>query len=196
MSLPDNSLYPTPIYYPFIADKGSRVSRTKDFEYGGIHYRDASLGLLHTIWIAEVVGNDVRVYNKQTDETYYVYSGTDITEISFGMDTAANPVIAVVDRGTCFIRWFDYSQQNYIVSTFYNIRNPCIGMDDKYNYITSNSSVIFAYVKDNKLYFRDQRDRFEVEYWLRDLTSNIKLIKVGMSEGRRFQFQLVDTNLL
>lgn len=196
MSIPENSLYPYVVYSPFTPDKNSRVSRTKDYEYGGIHYRDSSLGLMSHIWIAELVEDDIVVYNKDTDESFIAYSGKDIEEFSFAMDTANNPIIAARQNGILHVRWFDFDTQVYIVTSFTGIRNACICLDDKLNYVTGTSSIILAYIRNDNLYFRDQRDAFSIEYLLKELSSNIKLLKIGMNEGRRLQFQLVNTDLL
>lgn len=200
VSLPLNRVIDYPLSPCFIKDKGSRVSKTEDFEYGGISYRDPREGMMVYVWKATLdkETQKVIVSAKETGESFIYYSGNNISELSFAMDGANNPAILVVDNGITLLKWFDQFRNTYIMQYFEGVRNGCITFDNKENFTDeTKGSLIIAYINsDNVLCYRDALDRFNIEYPLKQLSSNIKLFKIGMGYHRRLIFQLVNTDLI
>ena len=66
-------------------------------------------------------------------------------------------------------------------------------LDDKRQSATAqgNNDIILAYVRAGKLYYRQQRDRYEVEYLLAEEIPAKVLTRIGMSKNYRLQFEFV-----
>jgi hypothetical protein len=54
------------------------------------------------------------------------------------------------------------------------------------------TDIILAYIRDNTLYYRQQRDRYGIERTLRTgLFDSVKLRNIGMARNYRLYFELV-----
>ncbi|MCO1337134.1 hypothetical protein MO867_22680, partial [Microbulbifer sp. OS29] len=100
------------------------------------------------------------------------------------------PVIAYVEAGTAKLYWYDSSAGAQTTSTWPGIITPRLTLDDKRSTQTSASDVIFAYLNNGHLYYRQQRDRYEIEYRLQENVNSPGLIKIGMNRQFRLQFLL------
>jgi len=67
-----------------------------------------------------------------------------------------------------------------------SVSSPKLTMDDKRESQSASNDIIFAYVKSGSLYYRQQRDRFQTEYFLRSGVAKLK--KIGMNDKLRLQF--------
>lgn len=166
----------------------------RDREDGGIALQDASQGLLSTAWLGTTDGTAV-VLEAPSVAPAVLITGVGISEISFSFDRLMNPVIAYVEGGSTKLRWFDVGV-NGIVTTVYGAGylHPRVSLDDKHPLASETSDVIFAYLRDGDLRYRQQRDRYEIERVLATaaelLAAGITqpLRKAGMSTRGHFQF--------
>ncbi len=160
----------------------------KDHETGGIGIQDPNLGLFVQPWSTRVSenGTQIIVSAPNTPDTL-LYTGTNITEVSLTFDQLMNPTYCFVEDGSTKLRWFDTSL-GQMVTTDYGTTyiSPKVSLDDKFDN-TGINDVIFAYIRDNILYYRLQRDRYLTEYQVS--SSPVRRIqKIGMTAGYRFQF--------
>lgn len=194
MSLPLNELSSSPVPRNFYGARSLAITPILDFEDAGIAINDASQGLLYQRWRA-------RLYERNTPQSYVLLDAPEVapfklvelpnlSEISIAFDQQMRPTLAYVRSGVAYLRWFDSVPNAYVTTTLgADIVTPRVTMDDKRltgsNGYQSND-VILAYVKNNNLYYRQQRDRFNTE---RLLKTGVKpLIKIGFSRGLRLQF--------
>lgn len=192
--LPDNVLSTTPTPSRFFGARAGATSKTVDYEDGGIALNDPSMGLLYQRWRA-------RLFNAGQANSYVVLDARDVpefvwmtvpdmTEISFSFDANMQPTVAYVANGQAYLNWFDSIASDYVTTTLAaDVKTPRVSMDDK-RLVGSQgyqlSDVILAYVRGGNLYYRQQRDRYQVE---RLLATGVKpLIKIGFSRGLRLQF--------
>lgn len=157
-----------------------------DHEYGGVDLRDPSQGLLVQIWTAELIGTDVTVSAPSVSPTV-LFGGPDITELSLAFDQNMNPCIAYVQAGQMILYWFD-TLVNMQVFTPFDGSSPKVCLDDKRPSQLQASDIIFAYLRSGALYFRAQRDRFAIEYFLAPIPSGFNFTQMGMSTIDRLQF--------
>src|SRR5690606_945846 len=102
-------------------------------------------------------------------------------------DQLMNPTFCFVEDGSTKLRWYD-TLVGQTVTTDYgpDYISPKVSLDDKHDNSGVND-VIFAYIRNNRLYYRQQRDRYQIEYQVSDeLVRRIQ--KIGMTSGFRFQF--------
>lgn len=192
--MPDNVLSSQVIASRFMGAKSLSVSKTVDYEDGGIGIQDLSEGLMYQRWRA-------RLFRAGTDESYVMLDALSVpeftileapylTEVSFSFDQTMRPAIAYVQNDVAKLWWYDTAIPGMVTTEIgEGVITPRITFDDK-RYIGSmgyqTSDLILAYVKNNNLYFRQQRDRFLVEYLLEEGVT--PLIKIGLNRGLRLQF--------
>jgi len=202
------STWPAPDKF-YGARDSKRINDRLDFEDGGIGISDPSEGLLYQTWWAWIqtgifyLDKELNKYIEyDPDGIAGVYiaapntiptlilEGMNITEISFTFDQNCRPSLAFVQEGEAKLMWYD-SNANAIVTTNLgnDIINPRVSLDDKREKSLLINDIILAYIRQSKLCYRQQRDRFEVEYVLKTGISG-RLNKIGMGRGLRFQFQI------
>lgn len=160
-----------------------------DYEDGGIAISDPSQGLRVQVWKGQLVGQTVVIEAESTGETMTVYNGSRITELSFTFDQNMRPVVVVVDVNRTKLRFYDSFISDYTTEDFGNTwSNPRVFLDDKRQPLLAVSDVILAYIRAGNLYMRLQRDRYGVEYFLRDKASGLHTF--GMGRNWRLQFHM------
>lgn len=184
--IPSQRLSTTPIPAPFLPPDDLPPELLTDYELGGIALRDPSQGLQVQVWTATLVGADVTVSAPSVDPTV-LFSGSDITELRLAFDQNMNPCIAYVQAGQMILYWFDTFEGGQVFTPF-DGTSPQLCLDDKRTTQRGNSDIIFAYIRAGGLYFRAQRDRFGVEYFLTIIDPGFIFTKMGMNAGNRLQF--------
>lgn len=184
--MPDNVLSTVPVNAAFSGARALPVTRLVDYEDGGIAIQDPSKGSQYQRWRGRLLGNDI-ILDAPEVEAFTVFSGADITEISFTFDQNMRPAIAYVEAGVAKLWWFDTVAGAQVVSTYPGAITPRVILDDKRFTQTSNSDVILGYVRDGALYYRQQRDRFTIERLL-DAGPHVGLVKIGFNVQLRLQF--------
>lgn len=184
--LPNNLLSSSAIHGLFINGRSYPVTNFVDYEAGGIGIQDPSEGLLYQVWMARLENDHVYISAENTPE-YSIFSGSGITEISFTFDQNMRFNLAYVEGGNAKLYWYDSTIPGMTITNFgASVLNPRITMDDKRPSQSSSNDIILAYVKSGSLYYRQQRDRFQIERLLRSGVSKLK--KIGMNDKLRLQF--------
>jgi hypothetical protein len=190
--LPDHVLSTKPIIAPFLFPRDGEPSPIVDYELGGIALNDPTEGLRYQPWKAKLkigvnyIGEVYISAVNYTETLHYTASG--ISSVSMTFDQNMNPAIAYMQQGTAKLRWYDTTIPGYsIISLPAGSQFPRCCLDDKRELQTAASDIILSYVRDGTLYFREQRDRFLVEYTLRTgIVSNLTML--GMNKVNRMQF--------
>lgn len=189
--LPDNVISSSVIAGNFIQAKQFDVNNLLDYEDGGVAIGDNSQGRIYQIWRCRLIGDDITIDapNDPSILPLIVYSAPNITEISFTFDSNLKPAVAFVQDSIPKLRWYDTSIPAYSVIDIPYAKTPRVALDDKRITQDSNRDIILGYIKNNCLCYRQQRDRFLIEYIL---TAGLykRLIKMGMSSKLRMQFSL------
>jgi hypothetical protein len=163
---------------------------------GGIALNDPSQGLQVQTWWARLFKNGIT-------EKSYLYIGADTVpefiwlqdadfqEISLAFDQNMNPFVAYMVDGEAKFYWYDTALPGYTTTTLpAGSRSPKCGLDDKREMQDSTSDILLMYMRDDKLYYREQRDRYTVEYLLSSGHGLLDVIQVGMSVKLRVQIAL------
>lgn len=167
------------------------VSRPiRSLHWGPVALNDADQGLLvkvWEIWIEDETSVMIKSAGHSASELFS--RGSKIEEVSLAFDFNGAPMVAFVEEtGAAFLWWFDPVAIDYV---FYaldsGVVNPRITLDDARVSSSSSSDVLLCYVRDDALYYRQQRDRFLTERHLRDNVT--KLHHVSMNSQLRVQFK-------
>jgi hypothetical protein len=188
--LPDNVLSTTDIVSPVIGSRRNSVisrSFTIDYEDGGIALNDPSAGLMYQMWTGQVIGNDVVLSAPSVSPTI-IYTGVNITEISFTFDQNMRPTLAFVEGGQSKMLWYNPIIPGNEVTNISG-SSPKVFLDDKRPLQNITSDILLAYIFNNNLCMRMQRDRYLIEYILKNITG--RLITIGMGSNWRVQFNTI-----
>ena len=194
--MPLDRLSTTPVYAPYlIPDTLDAPNRLTDYELGGLALQDASQGLQVQRWTCRADSETGIVYlgAESVPETE-LFTAEGITELSLAFDQNMRPFVAFSQYNQAKFRWYDtVLGANRITELDPNDRSPKCCMDDKrpWQVAQGSNDVILAYLRGDSMYYRQQRDRYEVERLLATGLEGKRLIKVGMNEAMRLQFELV-----
>lgn len=190
--LPENEASIFPLAGAYYSPDERVSSRTVDYELGGVALLDTSQGLMARPWTCWLDGADVKLQADGDPVVHTIATGLSISELTFSFDQNMRWAIAYIQNGVLALRWFDTLVNQYVTSTFGLARNPKMALDDKRPTQFNRSDIILAYIRGNVLYWRQQRDRFLIEYTLKtDLFPNTELRSIGMNTVLRMQFELV-----
>lgn len=158
-----------------------------DHEDGPIALSDPSEGLFYQIWTGQIYGGGVFLFSDLV-ERQDILSALNITEMSFTFDQNGRPTVAYVQYGIAKIWWYDSTIESYATTEIGSgVLSPKVILDDKRQTQTNSSDIILGYIKNENLYYRQQRDRFGTEYLLAtDVVGRLQ--KIGMGNNLRLQF--------
>ena len=163
-----------------------------DRALGGIALQNTSEGLNYQIWEIYYESGSVRIKGLSNNLTYSLLSLDGITELSLAFDLNMNVSFSYVANGEAFLRFYDSLTQTYQSLPLENCRSPRMTYDDTREMQTNTSDVICAYINKEtlQLCYRLSRDRFTIEYPLKSVAENARLIRVGMTDKLRLQFKI------
>ena len=188
--LPENTISTTPVPTSFLVPSKTEDDVLIDYEWGGVDIRNTSEGLGKYIW--ECVYKDNWIVLKNPIETVNWLNIVGVTQLGLAFNFNMQPCVTYVKDSKVYLNWFDTSVQQYVTTDFGNtIKSPQISLDDRRNETSNSSDIIFAYVKGISIYYRQQRDRFNIEYYVGDITQDgTTLVQIGMGRNYRFQFKI------
>lgn len=196
MSLPQNVASSTPVPAPLLYPDNLPTEPLRDFEMGGIALNDGTQGLQVQPWVLFLVDGD-QVRTKPLEDSgdgSLIFTATGITEMSLAFDSNMQPTVAYVQDGVVKLRWFDSLIEDFTITEIADARSPRCTHDDKRAGAEARSDVIFAYFRGDAIYWRQQRDRYEIEYTLATgLGATARLTQVAMNTALRLQFNYVSS---
>lgn len=194
--IPGNRLSVEPVVGKYYSPDNRKTSLLEWRQRGGIALQDPSQGLDLQSWYGVWSSVDSTVYLTPalTGIAQAIFTEPDVVEFSFAFDS--NMRWTAVTRkadGVIKLRWYDATIGGYATTEFTGVYSVKLCHDDKRKYqVTKGASdVILSYIKGNSLYWRVQRDRYEVEYLgTDDLTPGVEITNFGMNDKYRLQWRL------
>ena len=191
-------MLPTPYIQPlapsanFLApDDIPRTSLLRDLELGSLLLFDTAGGLRQAVWEGYLEDNALRVWVPPSGLVTEVLGnlGT-VTELSLAFDSNMRPHFAYVEDGVPKFYWYDTSTNQNTITPYPGILSPRLCLDDKRDRQGASRDVLMFYLREGSLYCRQQRDRYEVEYFLQE-TAALAIDQVGMAAHNRLRIELV-----
>lgn len=173
-----------------LSPRSRTYALTESWEQGGVGLSDTSQGLMSHTWRAWTDSKAIYIQRSDlsNDTAKTLLATPNITEIDLTFDQNMRPVLTYVSNDIAKLYWYDTVSQSQVITDFPNVQNPRVSLDDKRSFNTANSDVIFAYINNDQLCCRYQRERYGVEHVLHQLPPNAKLGKIGMGTTNRFLF--------
>lgn len=176
----------------------SLEDKRRAWEYGGVALNDTSQGLYVKLWEGVLIDNgdtgtsDIYVRAPGVPLTL-LFSAPGITEIDLAFDQNMNPFIAYMQAGVPKFYWYDPTVGGMVHTA---LPSGCsdlrCALDEKRWFGVADSDIELAYVRGGSLYYREQRDRYQIE---RLVQANVtRLICIGMNVQSRFQFRALGAN--
>lgn len=192
--MPENVLSSQAVPTRFTGARSLGVTKTVDYEDGGVAIQDPSQGLLYQRWRARLFegGESTShiVLDAPSVPEFVALELPGLLEFSFAFDQNMQPTFAYVQGESCYLRWFDTTVSEFVTTTLgVGVITPRVVFDDKRPLGSEGyqrSDVVLAYVRGGALYTRQQRDRYLIEYL--QATGVTPLIKIGFTRGLRLQF--------
>ena len=159
--------------------------------WGGQAIGDGTKGRLVKYWevYLDPTGINVKPVNGVNAFTLTGLTVSDITTVSLSFDSNMGVVIAYTVPTGANLYYFDSLTSQYTTKFFAGVNSCRLCVDDARYFYSSASDVIFAYTNAGNLYYRQQRDRYNIERLIR-ATPN-RLIRIGQSFVNRLQAELL-----
>jgi hypothetical protein len=189
--LPDHVIS-TPLQEsPFLPNQSYIDSKRVAYSIGGVGLNDPSQGPNFQLWTAtlEVALSGLgSVYiEAATHVKSLLFTLNGMTEVSLTFDQNMQPVIGYLAFGQGGIYWYDGTVPGFVFFNFAGVVNcPRVTLDDRQELDVSISDVLVFYTRVGNLYYREQRDRYLVEYLLETGVVG-SVLKVAMGENNRIQ---------
>lgn len=191
VSMPNNTLSTTPVPSAFLPPRTtirfSSIAGRTDVHYGGIAVGDPSQGINYQLWTCFTDGNNVWLQAPNTP-AYVLLPNVGAAWVGLAFDQNARVFVAYADvNGNASYYWYDTTIPGYRTSTLSGvIPRVFASLDDSRPALSESADILLAYVRTGNLYYRQQRDRYGVEYNLG--TAPSILVQIGMAHADRFQF--------
>lgn len=167
---------------------------TIDYEMGGVGLQNPSRGLNFQQWrgwFDRSLGS-VLLESPNTPATV-IFEQEGIRWLSFSFDQNMRwcAVYTLAD-GASYLRWYDSAMPGYRVSELEaGVISPFLSLDDKRDSQIQNSDIVLAYIHNQTLYLRVQRERFQTAHvWAEDLPKDWIIRNFGMSNKLRLQMEI------
>ena len=201
--IPQGVLAPIPSYNTLLPPDNiiADITFTTDVQLGGIGLSNGNSGLEYQFWYLEVVNpgesNSYIAVSAPNTPWTTIVTTSGITWARLAFDQNMHPTISFMDNTGNHLFWWDPTiPGNAILNLPSYATYPCVTMDDKRNTSTllGSNDIILGYVGNNDLMYRQERDRYGIEYTLysnvNTLVANPFLNKIGMDVNYKLQFQI------
>ena len=164
----------------------------RDYERGGVALRETMAGINQKEWIFFIEDRTIFAKIADTDVQFPIITDKDFIEVVGSFDRNMNPVLVYFADNAYYFYWFDTVTNKYVTEELTSdVSSPRLCHDDKRNGALVYSDVILTYIKDTKLIYRLQRDRFTLNYIAGEKgIKGREIIRFGMNKSLRLQWTL------
>lgn len=189
MAIPSNSLASSQVYASWTSPyEKIRLNRLVDYDRGGNDINDPFGGLYLKVWEGYYEPDDQTIYVVPYDggTPHAVLTASNVEEISITFDQNMNPTVCYLNDTGMNLHWFDSSISQMVTTNFPNISSAFVRLDDKRQLSSETNDILFVYIENGFIKYRQQRDRYVTEYVLRETNATV-LAQVGMNTKWRVQ---------
>lgn len=186
--LPNNQWASQAVIDDIIAPRDkAKVNATTSSDNGPIAIQNTSKGLMAKIWTASY--NSVTGSVTLQDGTN-LFTDVSLKELSLTFNQTCNPFVAFRSATRIKIWWYDPLLSNYTIKDVTTGDQPFCYLDERRPEFSANSDVFLLYHRDGEIFYRLQRDRFDVEYSTGIVGGTDIVIECfGMAKNNRLQIK-------
>jgi len=180
----------------FVGARDLAITRTLDFENGGLAIQNPAGGLNLQVWQARLfhAGERQSYIEMRAEQVapFIAWQQPYLEEFSFSFDQNMQPVFAYMQNGQAKLRFFDSVPQAFsIIHLEQGAITPRVALDDKRDFLGyAQSDVILAYVLNGNLVKRLGSERYLNTHLVKANIGHAGLVKIGMNLGLRFQYRV------
>ncbi len=186
--IPSNAFTPVPDPAPYLPPYDLPFTKLEHVVRGGIAIGDASKGRDYQNWQVRYQGGNIEVLPVGGSVAFSM-TVAGVQTLSLAFDNNMGIVLCWMASNGANLYYFNTLTAAYTTRNFNDITSCRVVVDDGRDFYTAASDVIFGYTRAGNLYWRQQRDRYDVEY-LVGPTANL-LVKMAPNINRRLQFALL-----
>jgi hypothetical protein len=187
--IPGNTFTPTPILGSFESHVNEIYNPLVYKTQGGVALNNITQGRRFKIWVCYYEAGLIKV-KPENEAVVFTLAQANVLSLSLAFDNAMNIVLTWKTSTGVNLYYYDTITLGYITTHFPGVTSSIVSVDNDIGFYTTDSDVLFIYTKNNNLYYRQQRDRYDTERLIGNTTKLIK--RVGLSTVNRFQIQLND----
>ena len=177
-----------PAYSKFLAPYNEPYTPFSQNILGGTALNHGEDGRMVKIWNISYTDGIMRLKPEDGD-VVWARGEPGIKSISCAFDNNMSQVIAWRKETGCGLYYYDTIAQQFAVTEFPDATGCRVCVDDPRDSYNAQSDVMFIYTAGNRLYYRQQRDRYKIEYFIGN--TNRVLKRAGPNQGYRLQIELV-----
>lgn len=185
--IPNNRFTASPVIGTFLYLVDQEYIPLQQTVMGGISLNDPSKGRLYQPWTVKYSGGNILV-NPGAEATVFTLPVSGVTSVSLAFDNNMSPVIAWTSVNGANLYYYNTLGLTYTTRYFEGINSCRVCVDNPEDYYDGASDVIFGYTLNNNLCYRQQRDRYDIEYIISE--SSRILSRMGPTTANRLQFEL------
>lgn len=184
--IPANAITISPISGEFRPPESMPHNPSQHTTLGGFAIGDPSKGRQFQNWTAILAAGNVTVQPSNAGVAFSM-PAPGAQSVALAFDNNMGIVLAWQTASGSNLYYFDTTTAAYTTRTFPGTTSCRVCVDDAREFYAPSSDVIFAYTKNNVLYWRQQRDRYDIERVVGSTTK--RLIRMGLSQTNRLQFE-------
>ena len=156
---------------------------------GGVALNNPVDGRMYQQWVGYYEAGEIKVSIKDSGVVSFSLPAADVVTVSLAFDNNMGVVLSwlTVASGVN-LYYYDTLTSGYITRNFATATSGRVCVDNAFDFYVGQSDVIFAYTDSGNLYYRQQRDRYDIARLISATTS--KVIRVGPTVGNRLQVEL------
>lgn len=197
MALPGNAFSSQPVRGDYLPPYDrDQADPLVDWETGGTALEDASAGLQVQIWRLTVIratGDFIVTPESFGAPTTVITRPGFIRRAGLAFDQLMRPVLGWIQDDVLYLRWFDATINQQVISSFGPVDDMRVLLDDPRSLqtVAGTSDALLFYVRAGKIFYRQQRDRYTIERELATFTDPNALVRsYGRTTRNRIEFEV------
>lgn len=186
--IPANAFTPTPQYSNFQVPYDRQYTPLSQTVLGGNAIGDGSAGRQVKNWVVSYNGSSI-VVSPEGGAQAFSLPTLNVLSVSLAFDNNMGIVLAWQTKTSSNLYFFNTQTSSYTTSVFNGTTSCRVCVDDARDFNSGASDVIFGYTTGTNLCYRQQRDRYGIEYVIK--ASSKKLRRMAPTISNRLQFESV-----
>lgn len=183
---------PKPVVSAFFPPYDEDYTPLSETVLGGFAINDGSKGRKTQRWVVywDAVASAIGVTDESGVLKLSVSRSYLVTTVSMAFDANMNPAIAYQSSTGSHLYWYDSAASGYTTLTIADGTSCRAGLDLIDNVLAAQSDILFAYIREENLYYRVQRERYATERLIGPAIPGGILYRVAPDKGGRLQFKI------
>lgn len=192
MSVPLNTFTTPAIYSPFLPPIDDPVYDPLSMRAtGGIDIGDGSQGREVQFWTCSYDGTDINVVPEVTGSSFAL-PVADVLSCCLAFDSNMAVAICYTKADGGYLYYFNSLSSTFQTLFLADVSSCRVAVDKTAPFFDAQSDVIFAYIDASDiLHWRQQRDRYAIEYTVGPAVAGKPLARMGPNEENRLQLQQI-----